>query len=193
RVFDPDPTLDQSEVNISSLTGTLKLVPLVFLTETHLATVQSILSYANVPCPLPTRLWARFNVILDLLWDEVAKLFALFLSSSSSGAVAAILDQNDPICIFFKLYCPAQLWSTLITKPKEASLNMVGSEGPMFRLSNTKLVQLLMTWTVRQGPLCSDIGHLEKLQQFCVARLDTKISKGLNVKLDTTLLKRRSS
>ncbi|CAO3569983.1 unnamed protein product [Mortierella alpina] len=151
-------------------------VPVLFLTEVHLDTVKIILSYANVPTPLPSRLWVRFNAVLEMLWEQIV----LLTSSPSSTTCQA----------FVKLYCSSgDLHAFLGSSGRKDVLS--GGEQDSLRLSCVNLVQLLMTWTMRQGPLCQDVGNLEKMRQFCASRIDAKLGKSLVTKLDM-FIKRKS-
>ncbi|KAF9989447.1 hypothetical protein BGZ75_006292 [Mortierella antarctica] len=155
----------------------LSKVPVLFLTEVHLDTVKTILSYANVPTPLPSRLWVRFNAVLDILWDQIVLLAP---TSSSSASCQALV----------KLYCSSgDLESFLTSSGQRDTLSSGGQES--LRLSCVNLMQLLMTWTMRQGPLCQDVGNLERMRQFCASRMDVKQGRGLVTKLDM-FIKRKS-
>ncbi|KAF9573835.1 hypothetical protein EC968_007906 [Mortierella alpina] len=164
-----EPTGGQAALTASEDNG-LSKVPVLFLTEAHLDSVKTILSHANVPTPLPSRLWVRFNAALDILWEQIV----LLTSTSSSSASSQTL---------LRFYCSSG--------DLQASLNSSGRKNIMsneeeasLRLSCVNLVQLLMTWTMRQGPLCQDVGNLEKMRQFCASKLDVKLGKSLVTKLD---------
>ncbi|KAF9939865.1 hypothetical protein BGZ67_008843 [Mortierella alpina] len=171
-----EPTRGQAALTAGE-DNELSKVPVLFLTEVHLDTVKTILSYANVPTPLPSRLWVRFNAVLDILWDQIVLLAP---TSSSSASCQALV----------KLYCSSgDLESFLTSSGQRDTLSSGGQES--LRLSCVNLMQLLMTWTMRQGPLCQDVGNLERMRQFCASRMDVKQGRGLVTKLDM-FIKRKS-
>ncbi|KAF9949076.1 hypothetical protein BGZ70_001949 [Mortierella alpina] len=152
-------------------------VPVLFLTEVHLDTVKTILSHANVPTPLPSRLWVRFNAVLDILWEQIVLLRSTSPSSANCQALV-------------KLYCSSGDLPAFLS-PSGRKDVLGNGEQDSLRLSCVNLVQLLMTWTMRQGPLCQDVGNLEKMRQFCASRVDAKLGKSLVTKLDM-FIKRKS-
>ncbi|KAG0359572.1 hypothetical protein BC939DRAFT_501214 [Gamsiella multidivaricata] len=199
NIFDAAVEQDMPESREQDM---LDRLPVLFVSEIHLATVQTILGYSNVPCPLPTRLWARFNLILDVLWTKVASLVTSEPSLSPGISIATVgtlkeaINTHSGTAWILRMYCPSNLWDNLVrsdssmTGSVEKSGNL-NNQGP-FRLSNPKLVQLLMTWTIRQGPLCPDVENLQRLREFCANRLDIKQAKGLVTKLDIYIKKKRS-
>ncbi|KAG0214482.1 hypothetical protein BGX28_001936 [Mortierella sp. GBA30] len=154
----------------SSHDSSLSKFPVLFMTETHLDTMKSVLGYANVPSPLPSRLWIRFNNVLEMLWDQLAVMVS---STSLSSSCHSIL----------KLYSSSgDLKGPSSTSDQNQRLRDSGQD-PL-RLSNLNLVQLVMTWTMRQGPMCQDVDSLQRLRQFCAMRMDVKQCKNLVAKLD---------
>ncbi|KAF9961071.1 hypothetical protein BGZ72_005029 [Mortierella alpina] len=171
-----EPTRGQS-ATVANEDNELSKVPILFLSEVHLDTVKTILSYANVPTPLPSRLWVRLNAVLDSLWEQ---LIVLISASSFSASCQA----------FVKLYCSSADLEAFLSSPGRKDILSSGEQDSL-RLSCVNLVQLLMTWTMRQGPLCQDVGNLEKMRQFCASRMDVKLGKSLVAKLDM-FIKRKS-
>ncbi|KAI1304440.1 hypothetical protein EDD11_005101 [Mortierella claussenii] len=108
-------------------------------------------------------------------------LRVLFFKKSQQPSIA------EPAQAFLKLYCPSAL-EGLSLKTGRSETPDAGSE-PL-RLSNPKLIQLLMTWIIRQGPTCPDVESLQALRQFCAMKLEVKMAKGLVVKLDAVIKKK---
>ncbi|KAK3808734.1 MAG: hypothetical protein J3Q66DRAFT_355502 [Benniella sp.] len=192
RFFDATSEQPSSDVGEQSI---LYQLPAVFLSEIHIATVQAILGYANVPCPLPTRLWNRFNAILEQLWEKVATLATstTIPPFSSYSTLKEASETGNGLAWILKLYCPPSVWESL-TKDNsrtEAATAMGGGDGGKepFRFSNPKLVQLIMTWTIRQGAVCPDVESLQRLRGFCASRLDARAGKGIVSKLDVLINK----
>ncbi|KAG0223023.1 hypothetical protein BGX31_008744 [Mortierella sp. GBA43] len=171
-------------------------LPAVFLSEVHMATVQTILGLNNVPCPLPTRLWNRFNTTLEQLWEHVATSITSTLSSSSSSnsppnSLKEACETQSGVLWILKLYCPPDIWESVV-KDKSGTTGGISSAGSSstLRLSNPKLAQLVMTWTIRQGAMCPDVESLQRLREFCATRLDVKLGKGIVSKLDMFIKKK---
>lgn len=201
RVFDAvaaeRPSADTGEQSI------LHQLPVVFLSEVHIATVQTILGYTNVPCPLPTRLWGRFSAILELLWERVVTLITSTsapskLSSLPLGTLKEAFQTGNDSAWILKLYCPSNFWEGLtkngsetatITTGRTTTTKPLKDPRELFRLSNPKLIQLVMTWTIRQGAMCPDVESLQRLREFCASRLDVKLGKGIVSKLDVFIKK----
>jgi hypothetical protein len=192
RVFDATSEQPSSDVGEQSI---LYQLPAVFLSEIHIATVQAILGYANVPCPLPTRLWNRFNTILEQLWEKVAALATstTIPPSSSYSTLKEASETGNGLAWTLKLYCPPRVWESLIkdnSRTEAATAMGSGDDGKEpFRFSNPKLVQLIMTWTIRQGAVCPDVESLQRLRGFCASRLDARVGKGIVSKLDVLINK----
>ncbi|KAG0255258.1 hypothetical protein BGZ95_005814, partial [Linnemannia exigua] len=147
-------------------------ISLVFLSEAHLMTVQTALSLAALPCPLPTRLWSRFVTILGILWEQVTGLVVTYGS-------LPLESMPEDVAVILKMYTPTSL------------SDGAGSDGQQVRLMNKVLIQLLLAWTMRQGPHCLEVESLQRLREFCVSRVDVKQGKALVSRLDMTI-KRRS-
>ncbi|KAF9985051.1 hypothetical protein BGZ65_011860 [Modicella reniformis] len=178
-----DPVVDQSSSNHNEQ-SIVNQLPIVFLSEVHIATVQTILGCNNVPCPLPIRLWGRFNAILDLLWDRVATLIAsASIPSTPPGTLKESFETGNGSVWILKLYCPSSVWESLVKG------NILKNQDP-FRFSHPKLIQLVMTWTIRQGPMCPDVENLQRLREFCATKLDVKLGKGIISKLDMFIRKK---
>ncbi|KAG0019114.1 hypothetical protein BGZ80_006304 [Entomortierella chlamydospora] len=204
--FEPTPAGQTTSETIAY--SALDRLPVLFHSEIHLATVQSILGYSNVPCPLPTRLWTRFNTILDLLWEQVvgfvtstspSALTGQGISGPASTTLKEAVDTKNETTWILRMYCPPNIWE-LVAKYAESGMAGNGSAarssieelnlGGQVRLSNPKLIQLLMTWTMRQGPMCSDLESLQRMRQFCATKLEAKQAKGLVAKLDMFIKKK---
>ncbi|KAF9361527.1 hypothetical protein BGX26_002032 [Mortierella sp. AD094] len=203
-----EPTATGQITSETIVYSALARLPVLFHSEIHLATVQSILGYSNVPCPLPTRLWTRFNTILDLLWEQVVGFITSISSTALTGqgisnpastTLKDAVDTKNETTWILRMYCPANIWE-LVAKYAESGI--VGdrsavrsgieelNQGGQVRLSNPKLIQLLMTWTMRQGPMCSDLESLQRMRQFCATKLEVKQAKGLVAKLDLFIKKK---
>ncbi|KAG0318418.1 hypothetical protein BG000_004246 [Podila horticola] len=177
------------EVNIPQ--GALYGTPSVFASETHLTTVQTLLGFANLPRPVPSRLWARLNASLEVLWDQMVGLLSSVStkklgSTPPSMALSDIKDKHQAELWMLKLYCSPVLWEKLF---KDGQGQEVMKDE--FRLNNAKLIQLLMAWTLRQGPHCQDVESLTRFREFCATRLDPKMSKALVAKLDMIIKKKQ--
>ncbi|KAG0017226.1 hypothetical protein BGZ81_010844 [Podila clonocystis] len=183
----PPPFVHGKEVKIPQ--GALYRTPAVFASEIHLTTVQTLLGFTNLPCPVPSRLWVRLNASLELLWDQMVGLLSSSNTRGSSPPTITLSDvknEHQADLWMLKLYCSPVLWVALFESGKD--------QGPMrdeLRLNNTKLIQLLMAWTLRQGPHCQDVGSLTRFREFCATRLDPKLSKALVAKLDMVIKKKQ--
>ncbi|KAK3841959.1 MAG: hypothetical protein J3R72DRAFT_524008 [Linnemannia gamsii] len=151
-----------------SAVGTISLV---FLSEAHLMTVQTALGLTALPCPLPTRLWSRLVAILGILWEQVTRLLVAYGS-------LPLESMPEDVAVILKMYAPTSLNES------------TGSDGQQVRLTNKVLIQLLLTWTMRQGPHCLEVENLQRLREFCVSRVDIKQGKALVSRLDMTIKKR---
>jgi len=180
-----DCTLEHQDPNtIADTPANLSRLSIVFVTELHLGALQTILGFKNVPCPVPTRMWMKLNVMLEQLWDLVSDTIAAECTSGKSelqlkGLQASIL----------KTYCTPSLWDAIggvdVGNEKGLGARQAAlTDQDSILLSNAKLIQLLMTWVVRQGPLCQDLASLQRMRQFCDSRLDGRLAKGLVTKLD---------
>lgn len=154
-------------------------IPLVFLTEAHIMAVQTALSLAALPCPLPTRLSSRFVAIFDLLWEQVAGLVVSYES-------LPVESVPEDVVGVLKLYYP-----TCLSEGAGRQSTGTGGGDQQVRLANKALIQLLLTWTMRQGPHCLEVENLQRLREFCALRVDVKQGKALVSRLDMTI-KRRS-
>lgn len=174
--------------------GALYRTPAVFASEIHLTTVQTLLGFASLPCPLPSRLWVRLNTSLELLWDQMVGLLSSVTKPGSTPpsttmALSDIKDKHQADLWMLKLYCSPVLWETLLKgggQDREAMKDEL-------RLNNPKLIQLLMAWTLRQGPHCQDVGSLTRFREFCATRLDPKQAKALVAKLDMIIKKKKQA
>ena len=153
-------------------------IPLVFLTEAHIMTVQTALGLAALPCPLPTRLWSRFVAILGVLWEQVAGLVV----SYESLPVESVPEDAAGI---LRLYYP-----TCLSEGTGRQSTGTGGGDQQVRLANKALIQLLLTWTMRQGPHCLEVENLQRLREFCALKVDVKQGKALVSRLDMTIKKR---
>ncbi|KAF9921194.1 hypothetical protein FBU30_008808 [Linnemannia zychae] len=170
HIFEPLNAHESTSTSrINSVSGS---IPLMFLTEAHLMTIQTILGLPELPCPLPTRLWSRFVSNLDALWEQMG---GLAISCTSMPRERIPEDAAG----ILKLYYPACL-----NKDEQN-----GGENQQVRLTNKVLIQLLLTWTMRQGPHCVEIENLQRLREFCASRVDIKQGKALVSRLDMTLKK----
>ncbi|KAF9293329.1 hypothetical protein BGZ74_011762 [Mortierella antarctica] len=185
----PPPSMHGKEAKI--LQAALYRTPAVFASEIHLTTVQTLLGFTSLPCPVPSRLWVRLSASLELLWDQMVGLLSS-VSTKQLGstppmiALSDIKDKHQADLWMLKLYCSPVLWEALFKSGK-------GQEAlkDELRLNNTKLIQLLMAWTLRQGPHCQDVGSLTRFREFCATRLDPKLSKALVAKLDMVIKKKQ--
>lgn len=174
--------------------GALYSTPAVFASEIHLTTVQTLLGFASLPCPLPSRLWVRLNTSLELLWDQMVGLLSSVTKlgstpPSTTMTLSDIKDKHQADLWMLKLYCSPALWETLF-KGGDQDREAMKDE---LRLNNPKLIQLLMAWTLRQGPHCQDVGSLIRFREFCVTRLDPKQGKALVAKLDMIIKKKKQA
>ncbi|KAG0256864.1 hypothetical protein BG011_004284 [Mortierella polycephala] len=160
-------------------------MPVLFTTELHLTTVQGVLSFANVPSPLPSRLWTRLNDILEALWRQV---LAGTMSESSSFA-GSFDGTKEAWAVILQLYQPSGFGESCT----ETNAKVIQVDQEQFRLANQKLVQLLKTWTTRQGPWCQDVENLQQLRQFCATRLEAKEVKAVVSRLDMFIRKRNTN
>ncbi|KAF9431496.1 Peroxisomal membrane protein PMP27 [Entomortierella beljakovae] len=151
----------------------LNSLPVLFYSEIYLATIQTLLGYNNVPAPLPTRLWARLNVILNILWEKVSSVVISITSSATSNQIISrvginslkdAIDTKNEITWILRMFCPPQVIDVLVQSAGSGRIhdeNMTTSgidylnQTKHVRLSSSKLVQLLMIWTMRQGPKMS--------------------------------------
>ncbi|KAG0056108.1 hypothetical protein BGZ83_006369 [Gryganskiella cystojenkinii] len=195
QMFDSVPRRQETGAAIGvSQTHTFSRLSIVFVTETHLSTLQMILGFNNVPCPVPTRLWTRLNELLEQLWDHVSAVVTAESSNSSSHS-SVVLNMESVQTSILKTYLSQSLWETISGTTTKgggtvAKKSTLADVGPIIRLSNAKLIQMLMTWVLRQGPVCSDIGCLRRMQLFCRSKLDERMAKGLVSKLDAFIKKR---
>lgn len=189
QILEPVSVHDKDKIQ----QGILYRVPAVFASEIHLTTVQTLLGFASLPCPLPSRLWMRLNTSLELLWDQMV---GLLLSVTKLGStppsttmtLSDIKDNHQANLWMLKLYCSPVLWETLFKggQDREAMKDEL-------RLNNPKLIQLLMAWTLRQGPHCQDVGSLTRFREFCATRVDPKQGKALVAKLDMIIKKKKQA
>ncbi|KAF9204274.1 hypothetical protein BGZ49_005478 [Haplosporangium sp. Z 27] len=157
---------------------------------------------------VPTRLWTRFNSILNSLWEEVAGFITsassttpsrLSISNSTISCLKDAVGSKNEMAWILHMYCPVNIWEMLVNysgpgmesdgSNAGSSIEGLRQEGQI-RLSNPKLLQLLMTWTLKQGPLCSDLESLQRMRQFCATKLEAKQAKGLVSKLDMFIKKK---
>ncbi|KAF9426388.1 hypothetical protein BGZ94_006589 [Podila epigama] len=176
-------------------------IPVVFVSEIHMNTALTLLGFANMPCPLPSRLWAQLKSGLDQLWDEVSRLFEEEGRAAQDSAhahplpdlLSDIVEQRVADRWLLRMYCAPHQWEALT----KADSRQQGSKDILprtaFRLYNLRLTQLLMSWTLRQGPQCQDVAHLIRLHDFCATRLDAKQSKALVAKLDGIIKKKKAT
>ncbi|KAF8955308.1 hypothetical protein BGZ46_002667 [Entomortierella lignicola] len=203
-----ESTVGRQNISETSECSALDRLPIIFHSEIHLAMVQSILSYSNVPCPVPTRLWTRFNNILNSLWEEVTGFITsvssttpsrLSISNSTISCLKDAVGSKNEMAWILHMYCPVNIRDMLVNysgpgmesdgSNAGSSIEGLRQEGQI-RLSNPKLLQLLMTWTLKQGPLCSDLESLQRMRQFCATKLEAKQAKGLVSKLDMFIKKK---
>ncbi|KAF9184377.1 hypothetical protein BGZ51_002950 [Haplosporangium sp. Z 767] len=160
-------------------------MPTLFSTELHLTTIQGVLGFANVPSPLPSRLWTRLNEILEALWRQVLA----GTMSESSSFTGSFDGAKEAWTVILQLYQPSGFGENYT----ETRSRVVQVDQEQFRLANQKLVQLLKTWTTRQGPWCQDVENLQRLRQFCATRLESKEIKAIVSKLDMYIRKRNAN
>ncbi|KAG0066836.1 hypothetical protein BGZ92_005258, partial [Podila epicladia] len=184
----PPPFMRGEEAKVPQ--GALHRTPAVFASEIHLTTMQTLLGFTSLPCPVPSRLWAQLNASLELLWDQMVGILPSSTKQLGSMpptiALSDIKDKHQADLWILKLYCSPVQWEALFKSGKyqEAMKDEL-------RLNNTKLIQLLLAWTMRQGPHCQDVGSLTRFREFCATRLDPKLSKALVAKLDTVIKKKQ--
>ncbi|KAF8945982.1 hypothetical protein BGZ47_001543 [Haplosporangium gracile] len=175
-----EPLSEQDKALTNKDVSAVESIPLIFLTEAHTMTVQTALGLAALPCPLPTRLWSRFVAILFVLWEQVTRLVV---------ACASMAVENVPedVAGILRLYYP-----TCLSEGVERQSVGTGSGGgeQQVRLVNKVLMQLLLTWTMRQGPHCLEVENLQRLREFCASKVDVKQGKALVSRLDMTIKKR---
>jgi hypothetical protein len=173
-----EPLSEQNTVAMSKDKSAVGSISLVFLTEAHIMTVQAALGLAALPCPLPTRLWSRFVAILADLWEQVAGLVVSYAS-------VPLERVPEDIAGILRLYYPTCL-------SDGADRHGSGTEGGdrQVRLTNKVLIQLLLTWTMRQGLYCLEVENLQRLREFCASKVDVKQGKALVSRLDMTIKKR---
>lgn len=152
-------------------------ISLLFLTEAHMMTVQTSLGLTALPCPLPTRLWSRFVAILVDLWELVAGLVV-------SCASMPLENVPEDIAGILRLYYP-----TCLSDGADRHGSGAGGD-QLVRLSNKVLLQLLLTWTMRQGPHCVEVENMQRLREFCASKVDVKQGKVLVSRLDMMIKKR---
>ncbi|KAG0377854.1 hypothetical protein BGX24_005312 [Mortierella sp. AD032] len=117
------------------------------------------------------RLWSRLVAILGILWEQVTRLLVAYGS-------LPLESMPEDVAVILKMYAPTSLNES------------TGSDGQQVRLTNKVLIQLLLTWTMRQGPHCLEVENLQRLREFCVSRVDIKQGKALVSRLDMTIKKR---
>lgn len=173
-----EPLSEQEKVPKNKSKSAVGSIPLVFLTEAHIMTVQTALSLAALPCPLPTRLWSRFVAILGVLWEQVEGLVASYESLPVESVPEDVVE-------ILRLYYP-----TCLSEDSGRQRTGTGEGNQQVRLANKVLIQLLLTWTMRQGPHCLEVENLQRLREFCALRVDVKQGKALVSRLDMTIKKR---
>lgn len=131
--------------------------------------------------------------MLEQLWEHVSNRVAELCASEHGGSDQPLLPGS-----ILKMYCTKSLCEALSgTDPKTAKgmadrQATVTEQGSNLRLLNAKLIQMLMTWVIRQGPLCVDVAGLQRMQQFCGSRLDARLARGLVSKLDAIIQRKQS-
>ncbi|KAF9142246.1 hypothetical protein BG015_000995 [Linnemannia schmuckeri] len=174
-----EPLSEQEKALTSKDISAVGSIPLIFLTEAHIMAVQTALGLAALPCPLPTRLWSRFVAILGVLWEQVTGLVV----ACGSMTVESV---PEDVAGILRLYYP----TCLSERAERQSVSAGGGGGQQVRLVNKVLIQLLLTWTMRQGPHCLEIENLQRLREFCASKIDVKQGKALVSRLDMTIKKR---